>query len=109
MDAAEIRRLFLQVLEIEPAKRSEYLENSCESAELRVAVLTLLRHDSGGGPSSFLRGIAGFLQLGARVPDVQRTEGPRPLCAYKRARQVLESMEGQRCTAVGKDHERRGF
>jgi hypothetical protein len=48
MDAAEIRRLFLRVLEIEPARRSEYLENSSESSELRLAVLTLLRHDSGG-------------------------------------------------------------
>ena len=53
MSTGEIRRLFLEVLEIEPRKRSAFLESSGASSEVRGAVLTLLRHDSGG--DSFLQ------------------------------------------------------
>ena len=52
-----------------------------------------------------LRGFAGFLQLGARVPDVQRAEGAGALRAHQRPRQVLEPLEGQRRAAFGEDHD----
>jgi hypothetical protein len=52
MNTGEIRRLFLDVLDVEPPRRPAFLENSGASAEVQGAVLTLLRHDSGG--DSFL-------------------------------------------------------
>ena len=48
METEEVRRLFFQVLEIEPARRPAFLESSGTSPEVQCAVLTLLRHDSGG-------------------------------------------------------------
>ncbi len=48
MNAQEIRRLFFRAIEIEPARRLDFLEGSGASTEVRDAVLTLLRHDSGG-------------------------------------------------------------
>ena len=52
MTKGGIRRLFLEVLEIEPSRRSGFLESCGASTEVQGAVLTLLRHDSGG--DSFL-------------------------------------------------------
>jgi hypothetical protein len=46
MSTGEIRRLFLEVLEVEPSRRSAFLESRGASTEVRDAVLTLLRHDS---------------------------------------------------------------
>ena len=54
-----------------------------------------------------LRGVAGLLQLGARVPDVQRPEGAGAVRPHQRPRQVLEPLEGQRREAVRQDHDGR--
>ncbi len=46
MDAQEVRRLFFQAMEVEPAEREALVEGSGMPPEVRAAVLTLLRYDS---------------------------------------------------------------
>src|SRR5262249_48326649 len=63
-------------------------------------------HDRRGEPS-VLRGVAGFLQLGARVPPVPRLEGARAVLAYQRAREVLGSVGREKRRAARRPHHAR--
>jgi hypothetical protein len=48
MNGEQVRRLFFQAMELEPARRVMFVERWDGSPEVQAAVLTLLRHDSPG-------------------------------------------------------------
>src|SRR5450432_4901318 len=49
MDDVAVRHLFLRALDLAPETRAAFLDNSEAPAEVRAAVLTLLRYDAGSG------------------------------------------------------------
>src|SRR5450432_256142 len=49
MDDAAVRHLFLRALDLAPETRAAFLDNSEAPADVRAAVLTLLRYDAGSG------------------------------------------------------------
>src|SRR6202011_2510027 len=47
MDEGAVRRLFFRALDVAPESRAAFLENSSAPADVRAAVVTLLRSDAG--------------------------------------------------------------